>query len=99
MIDKALIRAMRGSLRTVLQNLCFRCSVCIQSIDTGVLSFANMKNASVSWRKDDMCLFESKRSTFQIPYKEIEAFHDFPERKQIGIVLRGRILVSIREVQ
>jgi len=94
-----LIKAFRASMKVVLGNLGFKCSVCIQNIDTYVMSFANMEKASMSWGRKELCLFDPKRSTFKIPYKEIEIFSEIPDRKQIEIVLRGRILVSIREIK
>jgi len=94
-----LVKALRASLKVVFENLNFKCSVCIQNINTSVLSFANMEKASVSWGKKELRLFDPKRSTFKFPYTEIERFSEIPGRKDIEIVLRGGIVVSIREAQ
>jgi hypothetical protein len=93
------IKPLKKSVKALLENNNSSCSVCIQNIDTSVLSFANLNGALVSWGKKDMCLIVPKQITFQIPYTEIERYEEYPGHKQIGIVLRGRILVSIREAQ
>ena len=92
-----LIKPLKKSLKAVLENNNFKCSICIQNVDSYVMSFAKLDGASVSWRKNEMIVFVPYQSSFTIPYKELESYQEFPCRKQIEIALRGRILVSIRE--
>ena len=91
------LKAFKVAVKAVLVNNNFVCSICIQNIDSGVLAFANLHGALVSWGKKEMRVYIPRQATFRIPYAEIEEFHEFPCRKKIEIVFRGRNLVSIRE--
>jgi hypothetical protein len=82
-------------METVKSNDC-RCSVCIQHIDGGVLSFANMRGIKVSWGRDRFLLYIPNEITFAVPYKDIVSFVLPFGDKQIEIELTARRLLSIR---
>ena len=92
-------KPLRRAVTAVLQNNNFDYWVCIQNIDTNVMSYAVLKKGEVSFGKEEMRLFVPNKITFRIPYVEVEDFSEFPGRKQIEIRLRGRILISIREIK
>jgi hypothetical protein len=99
MNNKEMKRNFRGIVTQVIENNGGNCSVCNQQIDTGLLSFANMRNIKTSWGRKALSLFVPKEITFVIPYAEIKGFTVSPGRKQIDAELEGRNLLSIRGLQ
>jgi hypothetical protein len=96
MINKKEFKAI---VKQVIDNNVGNCSVCNQSIDTGMTSFSNMRDIKVSWGRDSLSLYIPKEITFTVPYIEIESYSVSPLKKQIDIELEGRVLVSIRGLQ
>ena len=90
------LKKLKRSVKAVLKNNNYQCSISIQNIDTNVTAFANMRGAKVSWRKSEMVVFFFSEITFQIPYVYVREFYEY-NGDQIEIVLEGRNLVSIRE--
>ena len=73
------------------------CSVCNQSIDDiSGQSFAKMRDIKASWGRKELRLFVPNEITFTVPYADIIDYNIMPDYKHIGIVLKGRRLVSIR---
>lgn len=95
MIDQ---KRLRASIMAVIKTNHEQCSICIQNIDSNVMAFANMRDIKVSWGREEITLFIPHEITFRIPCMEIKEYTEFPERKQIEIVLEGRILFSIRSL-
>jgi hypothetical protein len=93
-----MIKDFRALIKQVIENNGGNCSVCNQNIDTGMTSFANMRNIKVSWGHNSFTLYIPKEITFQVPYTEIKSFTVSPLRKQIDIEIIGRYLISIRRI-
>ena len=98
MIDK---KALKKAVTAVLKQNGFECSVCVQNIDTGAISFSNLHGAKVSWGKEAMTLFVPHETTFRIPYMEMLEVDGVicPCADHLEIMLAGRNLLSIREAQ
>jgi hypothetical protein len=98
MLSEENLKDFKQQIEKVLEDNNFACLVCIQNIDTGFMTSANLNDLKVMWKKKQVFLYASCTATFLIPYIAIENYHKNFE-KQIEIFLKGRILISIREAQ
>jgi hypothetical protein len=90
-------KELRWLLEHVIENNNGNCSVCVQHLDSSLLSFANMRDMKTSWGKEELSLYTPKEITFVIPYTEILSFSAVCF--QLNITLSNRMLVSVRGLQ
>jgi hypothetical protein len=93
------IPELRKALAAVLENNSRQCSVCVQNVDSGLLSFINLDGLHVSWGRKALKLFVPRKAAFTVPYKDIEFFSEHSGGKGMEIALAGRNLLSLRGYQ
>ena len=87
----------RSAVKQVIENNGGNCSVCRQNINTGAVSYANMRGIKTSWGRGQLTLFIPHEITFTIPYIEIISYQHSPAHPaSLEIALNCRDLISIR---